>query len=250
MKSMVILISVLLAPVLGFVALQTGFFVSWSQLLQVLLFAWPASIFVVWVALSVLTGTRMEGRPATHPWSSVTKVFHWGMAIVILGTSALMLYMVNIGDLTLEPYRAEYSRLLKTHKSLGLLVLFLVFARFAWNRWRTRPPLPTSLTRGQVLASKVSHHSLYGLMIVVPMLGWMASMTYGGRTFFFGLFEMPVWLPKNMDWANILQPAHIWFAYGMLVIVGVHALAALWHHFVKKDATLVQMMPGSDQPTH
>ncbi|MGA0800831.1 MAG: cytochrome b, partial [Steroidobacteraceae bacterium] len=64
-----------------------------------------------------------------------------------------------------------------------------------------------------------------------------------GRTFFFGLFELPVWLPKNLEWANVLQPAHIWLAWGMLAVVGVHVVASLWHHFVKKDATLVQMMP-------
>lgn len=247
MKIAIILISLLLAPIVGLIALQAGVFVSWIQLLQVLLFAWPASIFVVWMVLAGVTGTRLESRSDTRSWSALSKTFHWVMALSILGTTALMFYMINIGDLTLEPYRAEYSRLLKTHKSLGLLVLFLVAARFVWNRWQTRPPLPAGLTHAQLVASKASHHSLYLLMLIVPMLGWMASMTYGGRTFFFGLFEMPVWLSKNIDWANILQPAHIWLAYGMLAIVGIHALAALWHHFVKKDATLVQMMPGSDK---
>lgn len=247
MKIAIILASVLLAPVLSLIALQAGVFVSWAQLLQVLLFAWPALIFVFWVVLARLTGTRLESRLGMRPWSVLSKVFHWVMALSILGTTALMYYMINIGDLTLEPYRAKYSQLLQIHKSLGLLVLFLVVARFAWNRWRARPPLPAGLTHAQLVASKASHHSLYLLMLVVPMLGWMASMTYGGRTFFFGLFEMPVWLAKSIDWANILQPAHVWLAYGMLVIVGIHALAALWHHFFKKDATLAQMMPGSDE---
>ena len=66
-------------------------------------------------------------------------------------------------------------------------------------------------------------------------------MTYGGRTFFFGLFELPVWLPKNIDWAYVLQPAHIWGAWIMFGVVAIHATAALWHHFVRRDATLAQM---------
>jgi cytochrome b561 len=167
------------------------------------------------------------------------------MALTILTTTALMFYMINIGDLTLPANRAEYGKLLKTHKSLGLLVLLLVTLRFAWNRLKKRPPLLADLNRGQLIAQSVSHSSLYLLMLLVPLIGWMASMTYGGRTLFFGLFELPVWLPKSIEWANILQPAHIRLAYGMLAIIGIHMLAALWHHFIRKDPTLVQMMPKS-----
>lgn len=243
LKASIILISVILAPVAGLWALQTGLLVSTKQLLQILLFVWPATIAAGWIVLSILTRIAPASRPNAQSWSVLSKMFHWGMALTILGTTALMYYMVNIGDLTLEVYRAEYSRLLKTHKSLGLVILFLVALRFAWNRWRPRPPLPADMSSKQKLASRAGHHVLYLLMLVVPLLGWMASMTYGGRTFFFGWFEMPVWLPKNLDWANVLQPAHIWMAWGLLAIVGVHTLAALWHHFVRRDATLVQMLP-------
>lgn len=243
MKVWVVIVSVLVAPVVGVWALQTGILNSTRQLLQILLFAWPATLVAVWIALSRLTRTAPASRPSTQSWNAISKLLHWSMALTILGTTALMYYMVNIGDLTLEVYRAEYSRLLKTHKSLGLVVLFLVALRFLWNRYQERPPLPADMSRSQRIASKAGHHTLYLLMLVVPMLGWMASMTYGGRTFFFGLFEMPVWLPKNIEWANVLQPAHIWLAWGMLALVGIHALAALWHHFVKRDATLVQMLP-------
>jgi len=248
MKLLIIVGSVALAPLVGLWALQSELLVSTRQLLQILLFAWPATIAAGWIILSAVTGTAPSSRPALQPWSMVSKLLHWVMAFAILGTTALMYYMINIGDLTVDVYRAQYSRLLKTHKSLGLLVLFLVALRFFWNRRQARPPLPAEMPRSQVIASKASHFTLYLLMLVVPLLGWMASMTYGGRTFFFGLFEMPVWLPKNIDWANVLQPAHIWMAWGLLAIVGVHLLAALWHHFIRRDATLVQMLPETGRP--
>jgi len=243
MKLLIALVSILAAPVMGVVALTSGYLQSSKQLLQIMLFAWPASIALIWMILAWLTRTNLAERTATTAWSTPSKVFHWVMGFSILGTTALMYYMVNIGDLTVPVNRAEYSRLLKIHKSLGLIVLFLIAFRFIWN-WRVpRPELPIEMTRSQMLASKISHHSLYLAMLLVPLIGWMASMTYGGRTFFFGLFELPVWLPKNLEWANVLQPAHIWLAWGMLAVVGVHVVASLWHHFVKKDATLVQMMP-------
>jgi cytochrome b561 len=165
------------------------------------------------------------------------------MALCILATTALMYYMINLGDLTVEENRAEYSRLLKTHKSLGLVIFFLVAFRFVWNQTRERPPMPAGMSSLQIALSRISHGAFYGFMLMVPLLGWMASMTYGGRTFFFGLFELPIWLPKNIEWANILQPAHIWAAWIMLALVGIHIIAALWHHFANRDATLVQMLP-------
>jgi cytochrome b561 len=165
------------------------------------------------------------------------------MAFAVLGTTALMYFIVNFGDFDDPTVRAEYGRWLKHHKSVGLIVLFLVAFRFAWNRWRRRPPLPSSMPRGQQRAAGAVHGVIYLAMFAVPLLGWSASMTYGGRTHFFGLFELPVWLPKNIEWANVLQPAHIWAAWGLLALVGLHVAAALWHHFGLRDATLVQMLP-------
>lgn len=245
MKQSVILLSLALAPLFGVLAWQAGWLTGLTQLWQILLFAWPASIVVFWVVFSRLFDVAIESRASAVSWSAVSKFFHWFMALCMFGTAALMYYMVNIGDLEDPVLRAEYSFLLKQHKSVGLIVLFLVVFRFIWNRLQARPPLPEGVTRAQHLGSKASHYFLYLAMLVVPLLGWMASMTYGGRTFFFGLFELPVWLPKNMDWAYVLQPAHIWGAWIMFGVVALHAVAALWHHFVRRDATLVQMLPES-----
>lgn len=244
-RSIVIVISLLLAPVVAAIAWSNGFFISATQLWQVMLFAWPASIAASWIILSALLGVSAGARPNTHHWSSLSKLFHWIMALAILSTTALMYYIVHFPDLTDDPaQRAEYARLLKHHKSLGLVVLFLVVFRFAWNHWRARPPLPSGMASVQIRTSKAVHTVIYLAMLVIPLLGWSASMTYGGRTHFFGLFELPVLLPKNIEWANILQPAHIWAAWGLLVLVGVHVIAALWHHLSSRDATLVQMLPS------
>lgn len=245
MKIALGLLVFLLAPVTGLFFLWSGDLNSTKQLLQILLFAWPATIVVAWIGMAAFSRGSADLSARVEGWNGLSKAFHWVMALSILATTALMYYMVNIGDLTIEVNRAEYSRLLKTHKSLGLLVLFLVLVRLLWNRRKARPPLPAGMSATQIKASKATHHFLYATMFVVPLLGWMASMTYGGRTWFFGLFELPVWLPKNVEWAKVLQPAHIWLAWGMLAFVGVHAAAALWHHFIKKDATVTQMLPSS-----
>ncbi|MBU6379468.1 MAG: cytochrome b [Gammaproteobacteria bacterium] len=242
-KTGVIVVSVLVAPLVATLAWTTGLFSGPTQVWQTMLFAWPASIAALWMLLSVVLRVAPARRPEERPWSALSKLFHWGMALAILGTTALMYFIVNFGDFDNPQVRAEYGRWLKHHKSLGLIVLFLVVFRWLWNRWRQRPALPSSMSVNQQRTAQAAHGLIYLAMLIVPLLGWTASMTYGGRTHFFGLFELPVWLPKNIAWANVLQPAHIWAAWGLLGLVGLHVAAALWHHFGLRDATLVQMLP-------
>jgi len=80
-------------------------------------------------------------------------------------------------------------------------------------------------------------------MLAIPLLGWFASMTYGGRTHSFGLFELPLFLERNVDAAVLYRNGHIWPGWLLFVILALHIGAALWHHFVKRDATLAQMLP-------
>ena len=147
MKLLALAFSLLLAPVAGLVAWQAGSFSQPAQFWQALPFAWPALAIGSWILLAWLLRIPLAGRPGVVPWTAVSKFFHWVMALSILGTTALMYYMVNMGDLATDTVlRAEYSRLLRVHKSLGLLVLFLVVLRFAWNRIHPRPPLPAGIS--------------------------------------------------------------------------------------------------------
>ncbi len=140
-------------------------------------------------------------------------------------------------------HRGEYVELLRLHKSIGLIVLFLVVLRFAWNRHRTRPALPAALSASQRRLALGAHHLLYALMLAIPLLGWFASMAYGGRTHFFGLFELPGFLGKDVDAAVLYRNGHIWLGWLLFAVLALHVAAALWHHFVKRDATLSQMLP-------
>jgi cytochrome b561 len=214
--------------------------------LKASLAALPLLIVGAWVAAG-LGGARLSPRPGLVRWSVPSRLFHWIMAFAVLGTTALMYYSQIYEARALEDAaaRARYSELLKIHKSLGLVVLFLVGLRFAWNRYRRRPALPAVLGPGQRRIALANHYLLYGLMLAIPVFGWFASMAYGGRTHFFGLFELPVFIGKNQDAAVLYRDWHIWLGWLLFVLVALHLAAALWHHFVKRDATLAQMLPWS-----
>jgi cytochrome b561 len=206
----------------------------------------PLVLVAAWLVAG-LFGARLAARPGLTRWSTPSRLFHWVMAFGVLGTTALMYYsQVYEAQALQDPAaREQYAELLRVHKSLGLAVLFLVGLRFAWNRYRSRPPLPTNLSQGKQRIALANHYLLYGLMLAIPLLGWFASMAYGGRTHFFGLFELPVLIGKDKDVAAVYRNWHMWLGWLLFATVALHLAAALWHHFVKRDATLAQMLPWS-----
>jgi cytochrome b561 len=206
--------------------------------------ALPLLLVAIWMVAGVF-GERLAARPGSARWNPPSKSFHWVMAFATLGTTALMYYsqIYEAQAEVSQAARERYRELLWVHKSLGLLVLFLVLFRFAWNRHQPRPPLPDGLAPAQQRLATAAHHSLYLLMLLIPLLGWFASMAYGGRTDFFGLFEMPVIVAKDYDAAVIYRNGHIWLGWLMFALLLLHVTAALWHHFLRRDATLAQMLP-------
>jgi cytochrome b561 len=216
------------------------------EIAKALLAALPLILVGVWLVAGVF-GARLAARIGLQRWSLPSRAFHWVMAFAILGTTALMYYsQIFAATARTDPVaRAEYVRLLALHKSLGLIVLFLVLLRLGWNVYRRRPPLPTGMTAGQRKLTAAVHHTFYLLMFVVPLAGWLASMTYGGHTNLFGLFRMPEFLAKDIGVAGQFYHAHVWGGWLLFLLLALHIVAALWHHFAKRDATLAQMLPWS-----
>lgn len=214
------------------------------ELLRASIAGLPIAVVGAWFVAG-LFGARLAPRALVARWSAPSRLFHWVMAFAVLGTTALMYYSQIYEAMALEDpaARARYGELLRVHKSLGLLVLFLVGVRFAWNRYRPRPPLPDTLNPAQRRLARGTHHLFYVLMLAIPLLGWFASMAYGGRTHFFGLFELPVLVGKNVDAAVVYRDWHIWLGWLLFAVLALHLAAALWHHFVRRDATLARMLP-------
>jgi cytochrome b561 len=231
------------APAAATLAFVCGGIGGPRQALLVALTSLPLAALAVWMLLG---GGRVPATAPGERWSALSRAFHWATAIAILGCSALMYWMQGIdfsGDN--QAARAEYRGWLALHKSIGLCVLLIVPLRMAWNLASRRPPLVGVDSAAQRLALSAVHVTLYSLMLAVPVVGWFASMTYGGKTQFFGLFELPMLFGKDDDLVKVFYPAHTWGSWLLLALVGLHAAAAVWHHAVKRDATLVRMLPGS-----
>ena len=180
----------------------------------------------------------MTLRNTPDRFGSISIGLHWVTLIVLIGVYAC----INLTDL--YPKGSEPREALKTwHFMLGLTVLVLVTLRLV-NRLAgaspvVSPPLPLWQQR---LASAI-HIALYALMLAMPILGWLLLSAAGKPVPFFGA-HLPALLAENKDLAEQLKEVHETIGTIGYFLIGAHALAALFHHYVTRDDTLVRMLPG------
>jgi superoxide oxidase len=125
------------------------------------------------------------------------------------------------------------------HAILGLTVLGLAVLRLLARTTQPDPvALPAPLAQ-QRLASFV-HLCLYGLMLVMPILGWLILSTAGKPIPFWG-FQLPALLAVDADLSHQIKEVHEFIGTLGYGLVGLHALAALYHHYFVKDSTLRRM---------
>ncbi len=115
--------------------------------------------------------------------------------------------------------------------------------RLIW-KWRNPRPKTAELAPLEERLSLWTHRSLYALMFIVPMSGWIASSAFGSPTKFFGLFTVPGIIEKSKPLVGPAYWAHFGLSWLLLTIVSLHIFAAFWHHDRKKDNVLRAMWFG------
>jgi cytochrome b561 len=184
----------------------------------------------------------MAFRNSDREWGSFSKLLHWIIAILIIGSSIFVLH-VNDSTWWFKSTPAIFIKYINVHKTLGLLALLLILVRLWW-RTRERVPVTDELTPVEAKWSRRTHVALYVLMVAVPLSGWISSSLFGSPTKVFGWFEIPPITPKYKPALPAAYWTHFALAWAILVLTAVHAGAALYHHFVRKDRVLRAMLPG------
>jgi cytochrome b561 len=172
-----------------------------------------------------------------YPKSAIA--LHWLMLALIIAVYAAILLRENF------PRGSDIREAFKTwHFMLGLSVLALVSVRvlLRLTSWKIPPISPTPVQWQSRLGGLV-HVALYGLMIGMPIGGWLILSASGKTIPFWGLSLPPLIEPSKALAAQIKELHEIGgkIGYGL---IGLHAAAALFHHYVQKDNTLTRMLPG------
>ena len=181
-------------------------------------------------------------------YTGVAKFLHWLIALLVISLAGLGLTMTR-GGFGLE----AKLKLYQVHKSLGLTVLALMVVRILWRLRHAPPALPDTITPFERLAARWTHVLLYALLLVIPVSGWLlvSGSVIAVPTRYFWLFAVPHFEPlaslsleARRGWAPLLKEVHFVMALILLALVGLHAAAALRHHFALKDDVLTRMLPA------
>lgn len=179
--------------------------------------------------------------PGHAVYSAAARHMHWATASAVLVMVPLGLAMTYRGN-TLDIWDGLTDALYSSHKVLGFLVLWLVSGRLAYRLLRGAPPDEPTLLWWHKAASHLVHWLLYGLLIVVPLLGWIGVSLYPSLTVF-GLVDLPALASPDEDLAKTVLGVHGKLAIAMALLACAHIAAALYHHVIRKDGVLRRMLP-------
>lgn len=175
-----------------------------------------------------------------HPsgFGLLSIVLHWVSALLIFFLFGLGLYMVG-----LSYYDPWYNRGPNLHISLGLVVLLLTLARIVWRlaHFRHPAPLPEHSRAVRFLSATVQL-SLYGLILAVVVTGYLITTADGRSASLFGLIQFPSLVRLDGSGVDLAGALHYWLAWAIIALAVLHTLAALAHHFVLRDRTMVRML--------
>lgn len=181
---------------------------------------------------------------ATVPtrYSKVAISLHWLIALMIIGLLIVGFVMGEIDKANPLKYQ-----LYQLHKSFGITVLALSLLRLVWRLTHRTPPLPPESKRWEKAIAHLTHFGFYGLMIGLPLVGWLGVSTSPLKipTMIFGLFQLPhlPFFQNTPGASHQLFELHETMAYILIGLLCLHAGAALKHHFMLKNDVVLRMTP-------
>jgi cytochrome b561 len=168
-------------------------------------------------------------------FTAFSRLLHWTMA-------AMALTMLCIG-VAMVASLANYHVLVSIHRPLGIAVLILVVVRFVNRLLNPPPPFPATMSRPERLAATASELTMYGLMFILPLIGWGMLSAARYPIVVYGSLQLPFILPHNVMLYAVLRKAHTFLAYLFFLTFIAHFGAILIHTLIVRDGILKRMAP-------
>ena len=168
-------------------------------------------------------------------FTALSRLLHWAMA-------AMVLTMLCIG-VSMVTSLASYHVLVSIHRPLGIAILILVTIRFVNRLLNRPPPFPATMARGERVAATTAEYAMYGLMFVLPLVGWGMLSAARYPIVLYGPLHLPFILPHDVMLYAVLRKAHRILAYLFFLTFLAHFGAILFHTLIVKDGILRRMAP-------
>ncbi|TRY33970.1 cytochrome b [Aliiglaciecola sp. M165] len=165
-------------------------------------------------------------------------VLHWLMFLLLIAVYGC----IELRELF--PKGSEPRELLKTwHFMLGLSVFSLVWLRLLFRFITTQPKIEPPQPVWQARLATAMHAALYLMMVGMPLAGWIILSAEGKSIPFFGL-ELPALVAANEELAGTVEDIHETIGTAGYYLIGLHTIAALFHHYIQRDNAFLRMLPG------
>lgn len=180
---------------------------------------------------------RTDNDPELREFDQVTRFLHW-LTLALVAAIFALAFSIHFATSS-----AEALALIQLHRSFGVTVWVVTLCRVVWRQFSRFPNWPADMPPAMRLAAQWSEYALYALMLTQPILGFLQTSAHGGRVNLFFLDQLPALIGIDRPLAKQLFEAHQTTGLLLLGLIAVHASAALYHHFWRRDATLEAMLP-------
>lgn len=180
----------------------------------------------------------MQNRSTTY--STVDRINHWLVAVAVIGllTAGWILYLDTLDQETAGSLR-------DMHKAVGICVLVFGLWRVGYRLVNGFPESVGKVPSWQVMSARIAHYILLAGILVMPLSGFARGYFAGRGTDLFGLVSIPGAAVENEALSDLGSTVHFYAGLLVTLVLALHILAALKHHFLDRDSTLLRMMSGA-----
>ncbi|HEX3632399.1 MAG TPA: cytochrome b [Casimicrobiaceae bacterium] len=175
---------------------------------------------------------------ATAAYGAMAKSLHWLVFAIVLVQFLLGWTMPSIRR-GMTP-----GTLINLHLSFGVVIMAVVLIRLLWRLAHPVAVAAESIAPWEPGLARAAHWLLYGLLLLLPILGWAAASARNWAVRVFDLFTLPQLVPTDAKIGFTAGDVHVVLSWVLLGLIGLHATAALYHYFVRRDRVLQRMLPG------
>lgn len=171
-------------------------------------------------------------------YSRASKFLHWVTALLIFGVLPMGFILEDLPEGRVQNLGYDL------HRSFGFVILLLAAARIAVRKIYGVPEAYAGLTPLERRLSTATHHTLYMLLILTPLLGWAATSAFPVTISIFWLFNLPPLAPQSEALSKVLFKLHEISAIAIVVLLVGHIGGALMHRLIKRDGVMERMLPA------
>lgn len=179
----------------------------------------------------------MQWKNSTTRFGFISIVLHWLVPLPVFILFALGWWMTE-----LDYYDSWYKLGPWWHKSIGVLLFMTLISRLIWISFTPSPKPLSSHQLWEVKLAHVVHLFLYLLLLLTMLSGYLISTADNRPIEVFGWFSIPATITSIADQEDVAGQIHLIVASILVGLAVLHAAAALKHHFIDRDRSLLRML--------